>query len=108
MNVCIYMYLEFLTFDAERLFAGQFYTLLIHCGAKSTVCSVRQLKNKISYKPKYFRIKYVLKQICKYLHHLKIHENTKINLHLVLKKNNECYLQKKTKTQNTTSYIDQT
>lgn len=86
------MYIEFLTFDAERLFAGQFYTLLIHCGAKSTVCFVRQLKNKISYKPKCFRIKYVLKQICKY--HLKIHENTKINLHLVFKKNYECYLQK--------------
>lgn len=59
MTECIYMYIKFLTFDAERLFAGQFYTPLIHCGAKSTVCSVRQLKNKISYEPKCFRIKYV-------------------------------------------------
>lgn len=51
MTECIYMYIKFRTFDAERLFAGQFYTPLIHCGAKSTVCFVRQLKNKISYKP---------------------------------------------------------
>lgn len=55
------MYIEFLTFDAERLFAGQFYTLLIHCGAKSTVCFVCQLKNKISYKPKCFIIKICIK-----------------------------------------------